>query len=183
MSKVFYPGLTLNPRSYPHGETAPRHLHSWRRRGSAARQSRHDSDMASGTESGQHWLDGGARTGLQPGATRRASDRALHADAKATVAPVLLRAEYARLDAVGRAAVSAPGAGAAEPLVYVEAELIRRGGLPPRDATVLTALADARTAMITAGEAASPPDRMKRNETAEGSQGPARTLVGATGVS
>jgi hypothetical protein len=66
----------------------------------------------------------------------------------------LLRAEYARLVAAARASMVAARAGAADPLVYVEAELARHGGLPPKDATVPAILADAAAAMALAGRAA-----------------------------
>jgi hypothetical protein len=62
----------------------------------------------------------------------------------------LLRAEYAQLLAAARAAVTAARAGAPDPLVYVEAELTRHGGLPPRGASVPAVLADAHTAMMLA---------------------------------
>jgi hypothetical protein len=68
----------------------------------------------------------------------------------------LLRAEYARLIAAARASVTAARAGAADPLVYVEAELARHCGLPPQDATVPAVLADAGTAMVLAGRASRP---------------------------
>ena len=68
----------------------------------------------------------------------------------------LLQAEYARLLIAARASVMAARAGAADPLVYVEAELARNGGLPPRDATVSAALADAAVAMAPAGHSARP---------------------------
>ncbi len=74
--------------------------------------------------------------------------------AEAGLALALLRAEYARLVAAARASVTAARAGSAHPLVYVEAELARHGGLPPQDTTVPAVLADARTAMTLAGRAA-----------------------------
>src|SRR2546428_9476005 len=55
----------------------------------------------------------------------------------------LLRAEYARLVTAARASVAAAWAGSSDPLVYVEAELVRHCGLPPQDATVPAVLADA----------------------------------------
>ncbi len=64
----------------------------------------------------------------------------------------LLRAEYAQLIAAAHATVAAARAGASDPLVYVEAELARHGGLPPRGASVPTVLADACTAMMLAGQ-------------------------------
>jgi hypothetical protein len=64
---------------------------------------------------------------------------------------ILLRAEYARLITAARASVAAARAGSSDPLVYVEAELVRHCGLPPRDATVPAVLADARAAMALAG--------------------------------
>jgi hypothetical protein len=64
----------------------------------------------------------------------------------------LLRAEYAQLIAAARATVAAARAGASDPLVYVEAELARHGGLPPQGASVPTVLADACTAMMLAGK-------------------------------
>ena len=63
----------------------------------------------------------------------------------------LLRADYARLVTAARASVAAARTGAADPLVYVEAELARHCGLPPQEATVLAVLADAATAMMLAG--------------------------------
>jgi hypothetical protein len=71
----------------------------------------------------------------------------------AALALALLRAEYARLAAAARASVTAARAGAANPLVYVEAELARHGGLPPADATVLAVLADAAAGMMVATHA------------------------------
>jgi hypothetical protein len=65
----------------------------------------------------------------------------------------LLRAEYARLAAAARASVAAFWAGAANPLAYVEAELIRHRGLPSRGSAVMVVLADARTAMTMADRA------------------------------
>jgi hypothetical protein len=187
MNKIFNPSKNLNPMFFPGTEAARQHLRTWRRRGSAAPQSRHFGDMASAAKSGRHWAAGGTGASLLAGATvsssRRGSDRALQKDADATVALALLRADYARLAAAARASVSAARTGAANPLVYVEAELIRRGGLPPRDATVLTVLADARTAMFMAGEAAGPGEQMLRSDAAQGPRGRASSLVGATGVS
>ena len=69
---------------------------------------------------------------------------------KDKLALALLRAEYARLLAAARATVAAARTGAPDPLVYVEAELARHGGLPPRGASVPVVLADARTAMMLA---------------------------------
>lgn len=66
----------------------------------------------------------------------------------------LLRAEYARLVTAARASVTAARAGAADPLVYVEAELARHCGLPPQDSTVPAVLADAGAAMALAARAA-----------------------------
>jgi hypothetical protein len=66
------------------------------------------------------------------------------------LALALLRADYARLLAAARATVAAAQAGTPDPLVYVEAELARHGGLPPRGASVPAVLADARTAMMLA---------------------------------
>ena len=62
----------------------------------------------------------------------------------------LLRVKYARLITAARASVTAERAGDADPLAYVEAELARHGGLPPRGASVPAVLADARTAMMLA---------------------------------
>lgn len=73
----------------------------------------------------------------------------------------LLRAEYARMITAARASVTARRAGAADPLAYVEAELARHDGLPPRDTTVPAVLADAATAMILAGRAARPHEAVK----------------------
>lgn len=70
---------------------------------------------------------------------------------EAGLALALLRADYARLVTAARASVTAARAGSADPLVYVEAELTRRGGLPPQDTTVPAVLADARAAMMLAG--------------------------------
>ncbi len=66
----------------------------------------------------------------------------------------LLRAEYARLVTAARASVTAARAGAADPLVYVEAELARHCGLPPQDSTVPAVLADVGAAMALAARAA-----------------------------
>jgi hypothetical protein len=63
----------------------------------------------------------------------------------------LLRADYARLITAARASVAAVRTGAANPLVYVEAELARHCGLPAQEATVPAVLADAATAMALAG--------------------------------
>ena len=68
----------------------------------------------------------------------------------------ILRTEYARLAAAARAAVAADVAGDPDPLAYVRAELVRRGGMPPRGASVPKMLADAVTAMHMASEAAPP---------------------------
>jgi len=73
----------------------------------------------------------------------------------------LLRSEYARLVTAARASVTAARAGAADPLVYVEAELARHSGLPPQDATVPAVLADARGAMALATRAAQLPELVK----------------------
>jgi len=73
----------------------------------------------------------------------------------------LLRAEYARLVTAARASVAAARAGAADPLVYVEAELARQCGLPPQGATVLAVLADAGAAMTLAAQAAVPHELAK----------------------
>lgn len=72
--------------------------------------------------------------------------------AKDRQALALLRAEYAQLIAAARAAVAAALAGASDPLVYVEAELARHGGLPPQGASVPAVLADACTTMLLAGK-------------------------------
>ena len=74
--------------------------------------------------------------------------------AGARLALALLRAEYARLVTAARASVTAARAGSANPLVYVEAELVRHGGLPPHDMTVPTVLAAAGPAMMLSGRAA-----------------------------
>lgn len=68
----------------------------------------------------------------------------------------LLRAEYARLVTAARATVAAACAGLDEPLVFLEAELARQGGLPSRESAVLTVLADTRTAMALAGRFTQP---------------------------
>lgn len=73
----------------------------------------------------------------------------------------LLRAEYARLVTAARASVAAARAGATDPLVYVEAELVRHCGLPPQDATVPAVLADANAATELAGRAAGPDEPVK----------------------
>jgi hypothetical protein len=74
----------------------------------------------------------------------------------------LLRAEYARLAAAARAAVTAAAAGEADPLVYVRAELARHGGLPPSGATAPAVLADAAGAMRVAGRAARSPSGLSK---------------------
>jgi hypothetical protein len=71
------------------------------------------------------------------------------ADARQALA--LLRAEHARLITAARASVTAARAGSANPLAYVEAEMTRRGGLPPQDAAVPVVLADTGTAMMLTG--------------------------------
>jgi hypothetical protein len=76
--------------------------------------------------------------------------------AQTELALALLKAEYARLVAAARASVTAARAGAADPLVYVMAELSRHSGLPPLGSTVPAVLADAGTAMTLAGRAARP---------------------------
>jgi hypothetical protein len=76
--------------------------------------------------------------------------------AQTDLALALLKVEYARLVAAARASVTAARAGAADPLVYVMAELSRHSGLPPLDSTVPAVLADASTAMSLAGRAACP---------------------------
>jgi hypothetical protein len=76
--------------------------------------------------------------------------------AQAELALTLFKAKYAKLVAAARASVTAARAGAADPLVYVRAELSRYDGLPPLDSTVPTVLADANTAMTLAGRAAGP---------------------------
>jgi len=76
--------------------------------------------------------------------------------AQAELALALLKAKYAKLVAAARASVTAARAGAADPLVYVRAELSRYDGLPPLDRTVPAVLADASTAMMLAGRAAGP---------------------------
>ena len=70
---------------------------------------------------------------------------------KAEARLALLRADYARLVTAARASVAAARTGAADPLVYVKAELARHCGLPPQETTVLAVLADAATAMALAG--------------------------------
>ena len=77
-------------------------------------------------------------------------------EAEAGLALALLKAEYARLVAAARASVTAARTGAADPLIYVEAELARHCGLPKQDALVPEVLADARTAIDLAGRAAGP---------------------------
>jgi hypothetical protein len=72
------------------------------------------------------------------------------------LALALLRAEYARLVAAARASVAAARAGEANPLVYVEAELVRHCGLPPQGSKVTGVLADAGTAMVLADRATRP---------------------------
>ena len=76
--------------------------------------------------------------------------------AQAELALTLLKARYAKLVAAARASVTAARADAADPLVYVRAELSRYDGLPPLDSTVPAVLADASTAMTLAGRAAGP---------------------------
>ncbi len=76
--------------------------------------------------------------------------------AQTELALALLKAEYARLVAAARASVTAARAGAADPLVYVMAELSRHSGLPSLGSTVPAVLADASTAMTLAGRAARP---------------------------
>jgi hypothetical protein len=96
-------------------------------------------------------LETGAAAGLRgPAATERPG--AHPTSAKDKLALALLRAEHARLLAAARAAVAAAREGVSDPLVYVEAELARHGGLPPQGASVLAVLADARTAMMLAGK-------------------------------
>jgi hypothetical protein len=76
--------------------------------------------------------------------------------AQAELALALLKARHAKLVAAARASVTAARAGAADPLVYVRAELSRYDGLPPLDSTVPAVLGDASTAMTLAGRAAGP---------------------------
>lgn len=87
-------------------------------------------------------------------ASSRVSDQAPDPVADARLALAIMQAKYAQLAAAARASVAAAWAGTADPLVYVEAELARYGGLPPRGAVVLAVLADARAAMTMAGRAA-----------------------------
>jgi hypothetical protein len=100
-------------------------------------------------------LETGAALGLRgPAATEQPG---VHpTSAKDTPALALLRAEHARLLAAARAAAAAAREGAPDPLVYVEVELARPGGLPPQGASVLAILADARTAMMLAGKSYEP---------------------------
>ena len=88
------------------------------------------------------------------GSAGLAAEQAMCQEEKQLACPAarlaLLRADYARLVAAARASITAARAGATEPLVYVEAELARHGGLPPRDATVPGVLADVGTAMMLA---------------------------------
>ena len=78
-----------------------------------------------------------------PGSAAEAAD--------AGQALALLRAEHARLITAARASVTAARAGLANPLAYVEAELARRGGLPPQEAAVPAVLGDTGTAMMLTG--------------------------------
>jgi len=106
--------------------------------------------LTAGKTAGQY-LDGDAAGA--PAASPPSGDRRQLPDpaADAKLALALLRAEYARLIAAARGSIAAARAGADHPLAYVEAELARHCGLPPRDATVTSVLADARTAMTAAG--------------------------------
>ena len=63
-------------------------------------------------------------------------------------------ADYAALLAACRAAVAADAAGDSDPLGYVRDLLADRGQLPPRGASPLIVLADARTALRMTGWAA-----------------------------
>ena len=90
---------------------------------------------------------------LIPKQRSRPGDRSA---AHAELALALLKARHAKLVAAARASVTAARAGAADPLVYVRAELSRYDGLPPLDSTVPAVLGDASTAMTLAGRAAGP---------------------------
>jgi hypothetical protein len=100
------------------------------------------------------------RPTLRPPARQAAGRLPSPAPGVAEARLALLRAEYARLVAAARASITAARAGAPDPLVYLEAELARHGGLPPQDATVPAVLADAGTAMVLAGRAARPHEPM-----------------------
>jgi hypothetical protein len=110
--------------------------------------------MLTAEKAGWRCAENGARKASHAAAPAQAlypaSEQARHPAPDTSLALALLRAEYARLAAAARASVAAARAGATDPLVYVEAELARHGGLPPKDMTVLAVLADAHTAMIMA---------------------------------
>jgi hypothetical protein len=81
---------------------------------------------------------------------------ALHASAAADLVAVrsrfaLAAADYAALLAACRAAVAADAAGHPDPLGYVRDLLAARRQLPPRGASPLIVLADARTALHMTG--------------------------------